>query len=114
MVMTGRPKKEYSFLSPEGERVDCVGLKDLCEEHGLAMAKMSDVHRGIGKAHKGWRLYSDDPIEDTYAMRLSSRHKTWLRSMAKSKGVTVEYLVDEIIEEERRRVRRENVEKDYD
>lgn len=112
--MTGRPKKEYSFLSPSGERVDCVGLKDLCEKHGLAVSKMSDVHRGVGISHKGWRLHSDGPNQNTYAMRLSSRHKTWLKRHAKLKGLSVELLVDEIIEQERRRVRRENVEKDYD
>ncbi len=112
--MTGRPKKEYSFVSPEGERVDCVGLKDLCERHGLAVTKMSDIHRGVGKAHKGWSRHSNEPIEDTYAMRLSSRHKTWLKRNAKLKGLSVELLVDEIIEQERRKVRRENVEKDYD
>ena len=112
--MTGRPKKEYSFVSPEGERVDCVGLKNLCDQHGLSVSKMSDVHRGIGKSHRGWKLYSDDPIEDTYAMRLSSRHKTWLKRQAKLKGLSVELLVDEIIEQDRRKVRREMVEKDYD
>ena len=55
MKMVGRPKKEYKFYSPHGELVVVDGLRELCDKYDLNQSRMSAVHNGKAKQHKGWR-----------------------------------------------------------
>lgn len=52
--MTGRPKKTYKFINPQGDEVEVVGLRDFCVANDLSVSQMSAVARGKRKSHKGW------------------------------------------------------------
>ncbi len=51
--------KEYSFISPEGKRVDLYNLSEYCRGHGLEYRRMSEVSCGTKFEWKGWRKYSE-------------------------------------------------------
>ena len=45
----------YKFVSPDGDIVECLGLKELCDFHHLNLSHMGKVANGKLKRHKGWR-----------------------------------------------------------
>jgi group I intron endonuclease len=48
--------KFYRFLSPNGQIVECRGLREHCEQYGTNPSHLSKVARGKLRQHKGWRL----------------------------------------------------------
>lgn len=46
--------KHYTFLSPNGEKVEVYNMRKFCIERGLHRGNMSQVHLGNLKHHKGW------------------------------------------------------------
>lgn len=47
-------RKPFAFVSPQGEIISGVGLKQFCAERGLLQPKMSEVSKGTRRSHKGW------------------------------------------------------------
>lgn len=47
--------KGYIFTTPDGEKLEAVGLNKFCEEHGLCASAMAAVARGKRNHHKGWK-----------------------------------------------------------
>ena len=52
--MTGRPKKTYKFINPQGDDIEVVGLSEFCVANDLSISQMSAVANGKRKSHKGW------------------------------------------------------------
>jgi group I intron endonuclease len=48
-------KKQYTFISPEGNNVTVVGLTEFCLQYNLNKGAMSEVWNGKRKTHKGWK-----------------------------------------------------------
>lgn len=48
-------KKQYKFISPNGEIVSVFGLSEFCETMGLNKGAMSDVWNGKRNVYKGWK-----------------------------------------------------------
>lgn len=48
-------RKEYSFISPNGQLFDVYGLSDFCKQWGLGVSNMCMVASGKADHHKGWR-----------------------------------------------------------
>jgi len=46
--------KNYSFISPTGERVDLYNLSEFCRDRGLTRKCMCGVNSGERSTHKGW------------------------------------------------------------
>lgn len=46
--------KYYSFVKPDGERVDIYNLSDLCRSENLNHGNMVQVSKGRMKSYKGW------------------------------------------------------------
>jgi group I intron endonuclease len=51
--------KRFKFLSPDGEIVETIGLRPLCEKHGLNKGNMSSVWTGRLRQYKGWTRAPD-------------------------------------------------------
>ena len=49
--------QHYSFVNPDGERVDIFNLFQFCKEHGLRRTNMLGVHSRKRRHHKGWTKY---------------------------------------------------------
>jgi group I intron endonuclease len=47
-------KKNYAFISPDGEKVLVFGLTKFCEKNGLNKGAMSNVWNGKRNIYKGW------------------------------------------------------------
>lgn len=47
-------KKQYTFFSPNGEKISVLGLTNFCEKYNLNKGAMSDVWNGKRKFYKGW------------------------------------------------------------
>jgi hypothetical protein len=60
------PRKNYSFVAPDGSVHHVRGRKELCNTYMLDQKAMSDVHNGKIKSHKGWKKYI--PPDDTYLL----------------------------------------------
>jgi hypothetical protein len=59
---TDHSKRSYTFLSPEGVKVEVKDLYRFCELHSLHKGHMCEVHSGKTnrKSHKGWRVFPSD------------------------------------------------------
>lgn len=47
-------RKQYKFISPDGEIFTGYGITTFCREMGLCQSEMSNVHNGKQKHHRGW------------------------------------------------------------
>lgn len=47
-------KKNYVFMSPDGELVRAQNISVLAQEYGLQISKVSNLVHGTRKTHKGW------------------------------------------------------------
>lgn len=47
--------KTYSFISPDGIRIECTNLYRFCKEHDLNVGNMHSVYSGRVKSHKKWK-----------------------------------------------------------
>jgi group I intron endonuclease len=47
-------KKQYSFVSPNGEKVSVFGLTEFCKNNNLNKGAMSEVWSGKRNVYKGW------------------------------------------------------------
>ena len=47
-------KKQYTFISPTGEKVSVFGLTEFCEKNNLNKGAMSEVWNGKRNVYKGW------------------------------------------------------------
>lgn len=48
------------FLSPEGQEVHTESINALCTQHGLHVAAMCEVRRGLKAHYKGWSFLRDE------------------------------------------------------
>lgn len=55
-------RKNYSFISPDGEPIILEGIKPFCKQHGLDPKSMYKVASGEKSSYKGWRKYSQPEI----------------------------------------------------
>lgn len=47
--------KYYKFINPEGELISIYNLRAFCKENPpLLHRRLSDVHNGVRKSHRGW------------------------------------------------------------
>ncbi len=46
--------KSYTFISPEGDKVEIYNMADFCRSNGLDNSAMCHVHSGKHNSHKGW------------------------------------------------------------
>ncbi len=100
---TGRPPKEYKFISPSGDVVTTIGLKDLCDKNGLSVPRMSAVHSGKNNHHKGWRAFSVVPqgnytTKTTVTVEIPKDAMAMARQSAKEKNMSVEEYIADMIE----------------
>jgi len=47
-------KKQYTFISPAGEKISVFGLTEFCEKNNLNKGAMSEVWSGKRNVYKGW------------------------------------------------------------
>lgn len=99
-MTTGRPKKEYRFISPNGETVDVLGLREFCEENSLQMGRMSAVYAGKLKSHKGWMSAEEKEIkgEKCIPMYIPIDAADMAKEAAKQKKMSVESYIGDVIE----------------
>lgn len=55
-------KKSFVFLSPDGVRVEILGLRSFCVENNLAYRTMLNIHNNIGVWCQGWRKFREDGL----------------------------------------------------
>ncbi len=61
---SGRKPKCYKFMSPAGEIVDAIGLKELSLEYDLTISNLSKLANGKIKEYKGWSRVNELPEDD--------------------------------------------------
>jgi hypothetical protein len=49
--------KRFSFIAPDGRRVEASSLTDLCKTYGLDISCLSRVAHRKQESHRGFRLY---------------------------------------------------------
>lgn len=49
--------QHYSFIKPNGERVDIFNLAKFCSDNNLNRTNMLEVNAGRRKRHRGWMKY---------------------------------------------------------
>ena len=104
MKMMGRPKNEYRFFDPKGNLVIAKGLKELCETNDLNMSRMSSVHRGKVKHHKGWttaRSADEITCDHECIIRIPSNIELWIRHTARVRGVSESEVIHEAFSDAR-------------
>jgi len=47
-------KKQYTFVSPSGEKILILGLTEFCKNNNLNKGAMSEVWKGKRNVYKGW------------------------------------------------------------
>ncbi|AKU42618.1 HNH endonuclease [Vibrio phage H188] len=100
---TGRPPKEYKFITPSGEVVTTIGLKELCDKNGLSVPRMSAVHSGKNNHHKGWRAFNVKPKSNysrktTVTVEIPRDAMALAKRSAKEKNMPVEEYIADMIE----------------
>lgn len=77
-IAAGVSKVEYKLLSPTGEEVVAVNLKQFCKDNDLSEPRMYELARGLLKSVKGWRLISKTRLDGEYFNRDAYAKKTFV------------------------------------